>query len=327
MPLDTTGAAAPAPAPQSDNAGSDYVPDSILDMLGGPVDEEPSGRDEGGRFKPRDAAKPEDDAAKPVEAEAKDEADDTEDEIELPPEKEGDQPKRLKLSEVLARATRAEKLEAEVTELKNKPIVAPEQWDQGIAQAIQTAQHLASRMEQWQRVNMPVRPDPRQFNTIEDLRAAEDWYAHQVQQWQGVEAERQQIVDNQQKQERALAAARMQRNIAQIHEFWPEIKTKETAQKVQDDLVKGFGKFGMTADLINSVDHPAFFALAKYALKGLQTEAVKEQAAKVVQQRPKLIKGQARQATSTNPRQQLFDRLAKSGSDDVAAALGATFFE
>lgn len=340
MSLDQAAAPAPsAPASEPFNPGNvaDQFSGKIFDMLGmdEPAAQTPE-RGDGGRFKPREPqaqtpeakapdAKP-DATAEVAEQAASDEAD--EDFIELPPEKDGAEPTKLKLSDVLDGFKKSQTLEAQLEEARTKPIIAPEQWDRGIAEAVNTAQTLAHKMEQWQRAFMPVQPDPRQYGTMQEFQAATEYYNWQVQQWQAVDQERRSVLANSQKQAEALEAARRQRHLAQIQEFWPEIKSKDTAQKVQTDLVKHFGKYGMTPDLINSVDHPAFFALAKYALKGLQSEAVKEQAAKVVQQRPKLIKGQARQTTPSKPDLSAdFAKLQKSGRAEDAYSIAERLFQ
>jgi len=300
----------------------------IFEMMGLEDGKEPVERDDSGRFKGEAPEAKSPDKVEAKDAKADDQTDeDAEDEIEIPAEKEGEQPKRLKLSEVLDRAQRAEKLAAEVEDLKSKPIVAPEQWDRGIMEAVQVSQALTQRMAQWQQVNMPRQPDPRNFHSIEELRAAQDWYNHQVQQWVAVDKERKTLEANQTKQAQAVEAAQRQRHLAQIQEFWPEIKGRETAQKVQDDLIKTYGKYGMTPELIGSISHPAFYALAKDALKGRQAEAVKEQVAKVVQAKPKLIKGQARQATPSKPDLSAdFARLAKSGKAEDAYSIAERLF-
>lgn len=326
----TPAPAAPANEPFNPGNVAGQFEGKIFDMLG--MDEAPAQtpeRGEGGKFKPRDpqaaeAKAPEAKTEAPEQA-APDEAE--EDFIELPPEQEGAEPVKLKLSDVLDGFKQSKTLAAQLEEAKTKPIIAPEQWDRGIAEAVQTGQALAQQMEQWQRAFIPTQPDPRQYSTMQEYQQATEYYNWQVQQWRAVDAERQRIVEMTTKQSQALDAARKQRNLATIQEFWPEIKSKESAQKVQDDLVKHFGKFGMTPDLINSVDHPAFYALAKAALKGLQAEAVKEQAAKVVQQRPKLIKGQARQTTPSKPDLSAdFARLQKSGRPEDAYSIAERMF-
>ena len=305
---------------------------SIFELLGMDDTPEEQPRDNG-RF----AKKPEPVEAEPpakapekAEPEAKAEAkpeDQADDEIEDPTEIDGDKPKRYKLSDVLAGFKERGQLAAQLEEAKNRPIIAPEQWDRSIAESVWNGQRLAQQMEQWQRAYMPVAPDPSQYNDMQSYQVANEIYRHQVSQWQQVDAERQQIAANVQKQQEALDASRRQRNLAVVQDLWPELKNAEAAKQVQNDLVKHFGKYGVTKELIGSIDHPAFYAIAKAALKGLQAEAVKEQAAKVVQAKPKLIKGQAR--STSDPRSDIndaFAKLAKSGKAEDAYAMAERFF-
>lgn len=322
-----TAVAAPATTPEAAIESNIY---DILGMGGEPEAAPPSNRDETGKFKKPDAPEPvAEEAPEAVEATAEDD----EDYIEDVPEKEGEAPKRHKLSEVLQGFKKAQALEAELNEVKTRPIVVPEQFDQVIQQSVAAQQQMLARINQWKAVNEPQPPHPSygnpnspNYNPEAYARAMQNYHSD-VERWNAVEQERQQIEHNANQQAQAVRIAQMQRNLAAIHEFWPEIKSEKAAQQVQADLVQHFGKYGMTKDLIAQIDHPAFYALAQVALKGLQSQATKEQVAKVVQAKPKLIKGQARQATPTNPnRAANFERLAKTGRAEDAYAIAETFF-
>lgn len=333
------------------NAVAEQMSDRIYDILGMDEPSQPQRepvRGPDGKFAKADDGEAEQVETEEVRAEAGDdeaesgkdegekkaaESDDDDPEVELPPEAEGKEPTRLKLSELVARATRAAAIEAELTDLKSKPIITPEQWDRSIEGMIASGQQYANALRQWQQTNIPQPPhpalsDPNSQHYDPDSYARQmHAYNREVQRWQDADAERQRVEGEVAQRARAKVAAQVQRHRAMVLEFWPELKSEEAAQRMQRDLIEKFGKYGMTADLIAEVDHPAFYALAKAALEGSQEKAVRDQVAKAVQARPKLIKGQARQTAPSNPtRDADFKRLAKTGRLEDAYAIAGRLF-
>ena len=332
-----------APAAMSQDQAFDALADNIFGVLNMPepgqerANERP--RDEGGRF-----AKAQDDDAEPAESEAPaaegeanaaepdeaEKADPSEDVIELPAEKEGDQPIRMPVSELIAKAKQAEAIEKELHELKNQPLVTPEVFDRATLKAVEVMQQYDRRLQQWMASNEPQPPhpaygDPNSQHYDPDRYAREmTSYRERMQHYGAVTEEQQRVAAEMRQRQEVLRLAEVNRSRAVVQEFWPEIKDQKVAQKVQAELIQHFGKYGVTPEMIEEVTHPAFYALAKYALKGLQSEAVKEQAAKVVQAKPKLIKGQARQPVNPNKtRDDLFKRFEKSRNQDDALAIAA----
>ena len=342
---DGTQQVAQAPAaPVSQADALDALADNIFGVMNIP-EPEPRPRDgqyhdqqgrlrENGRFAKAETVEAEatEDAAEEAPA-AKDdagaaEAEDGEDYIELPPEKEGDQPRREKLTDILARANKAAEVEAELHRVKNEPLVTPEVFDKAMLKAVEAAQQYTAKLDHWMRSFEPQQPHPALRNPnsphYDPDRYAREFEAYQAQvdTYNRVAAEHQRAAKDLQERQEVLRLAQVNRNRAAVHEFWPELKDVKAAQKVQSDLVAGFGKYGVTPELIDSVDHPAFYALAKYALKGLQAEAVQEQAAKVVQAKPRLIKGQARQPVNpTKSRDDMLKRAEKTGSREDMLAI------
>lgn len=289
-------------------------------------------RDEGGRFAKQQQEADEAteaEAEQAEEAEATAAADDEGDVIELPPEKEGEQPKRVPLAELIERANKAEAIERELAEVKNKPLVTPEVFDRATLKAVEAAQQYGHRLQQWVAANEPQPPHPAYGNPHSEHYDPDRYargmaeYRAQVERYNGALQELERVGKETAERQEMLRLAEVNRHHATVREFWPELKDEKVARKVQTDLITHFGKYGMSAELIGSITHPAFYALAQAALKGLQYEAVKEQAAKVVQAKPKLIKGQARQPVSSNPqRDAAVSRFSKTRSDaDAIAAL------
>lgn len=309
-----------------------------IDALERAMGVQPAPRDDSGRYArttpemPAEALKEETkEPAKTEDVKAED-VEQTEDEIELPPEKEGEAPKRLKLNEVLEKYTKAEQLEAELTKLKSDPKLMPADAEQYVSRAIQEAQNYAAQIEQWQRLNRPTPPD----ETLLDSRGktqeqyANNAYLYNAQKQNfdaltqaqlAAEQERRAVLTRANQQHEAVRASTIERNKAVLFKEVPELADKKAADRFKADLVKHFGRLGMSEELINSVDHPVFYVLAHKALQAAARDEKEAQVAKIVKAKPKLIAGSARQSQSPSQRRSAegMSRLQQNPSDMDAA--------
>lgn len=263
---------------------------------------------------------------------AADEASEVNDEwFELPPEKDGEQPRRIKADEVWQGYQERERLRNELEEARRgQP--PPEAYDQAIYQAAMERQQLSRQLQMYAAMLQPEQPDMELINE-ESPRYNPGLFQRQVamaqQKSQQLARINQEIAQHEamaKEQQAAVSSAQFAREQAKLHSFWPEIRDPKEAVRVRDELLTHYGKYGVTPELIGSVHNSAFYALAKDALayrRGLQA---REAAVKVVRAKPKLVKGQARSGDTTKATafQSASRRLAQSNSiEDAADALGA----
>jgi hypothetical protein len=287
-------------------------------------------RDDNGRFKAKEAAEPEQ-AADKVEPEKAEEApeEDDEDYFELPGEKEGDAPVRLKASDVYAGYQRSKQLEAEIAEAKAKPSA------QMSEDAVKATEDLIKSMAEYQKNNeifaaMQQVREP----SMELLNQASEHYnpelyaqlkqeaAHTARRAAAARAEIERVGKERGELEQRLETARFQREQAKLNEFWPELMAdKAVQQQVMTDAEKAYG---FKAEDFNGIVDHRHYKVLKDALAYRAAQEKTEAAVKIVRAKPKLVKGAAR--SSVNPkdakRADAMDRLSKSGSiEDAADAL------
>lgn len=269
-----------------------------------------------------------------VEAEGDDEPADevsTPDEewFELAAEKEGEAPVRMKAMEVWQEAQEAKRLRTEMDDLRRNSI-PPEQWDQSILQVAQARGNLMRQLQMQRAMLQPEQPNQDLLNPESPRYNPEQYYRqmtvaqHQQQRLSQIEQHYSTLEQEQQQQMEALTSAQKQREQAKLHSFWPELRDQKEAAKVRDDLVRHYGKYGMSNELINSVSNSTFYALAKDALAYQRSLKARETAVRVVRAKPKLVKATARDTTSPNNRRAAagMSRLQQSGSlEDATAAL------
>lgn len=320
---DTTSALESAVASMSDADASS------LDF-GGLVE---TPRDESGKFtKPEPEAEakaePEDkakDEKEPAEAEAAaDDAD--EDYIELPPDEEGKEPSKLKLTEVLDGYKRSQTLAQELEQVR-KSAPMPAEIEREIGAQVQARQQLMAVVQELYQATQPVAPDldltnpnSPKFNPtlFHEQAAAYQQKQYERQQLQQAYAQAQK---EQAEQQGVIAQARYQREMAKALEFWPELKDKATANQVVDGVTKNYG---FTLQEVQAIEDARVLAVLKDALAYRNGKAAQETAVKVVKAKPKLVRATARQSAGgrTASAAQHMERLGKTGSmDDAVAAL------
>ena len=292
-------------------------------------------RDDVGRFKAaqEDAGKdadhetPEaktDDGKEPAkEVEAADDEDD--DYFELPPAAEGEEPQRLKASEVFEGYQKAQELQAELANVR-ATTPPPVDYDRAIMEAVEHGSQYLQGLRQVEQMLQPFEPNQELINPNSPNYDPEAYFAQtqysqsQRQQHAQVQAERQRVEQEIHQRTEAVERARFAREQQKLMQLWPELR-EEAKQRELTDNASRF--YGLDQETINSVHDSRFYAVLKDALAFRSQSAAKETAVKVVKAKPKLVRGKARSGNPNQRRsQEGMQRLSASGSlDDAADAL------
>lgn len=296
-------------------------------------------RDDAGRFAKKEAAadaevvkdEPKEPTAKetkpekPVAEAAAPEEDDTE--IELPPAKEGEQPTRIKLNQMVERYLKADELERQLNEAKAAPQWLPQELETHIQQVVQVQQQHAAAIRKWAELNQPQAPNDALLNPNHPAYNPHEYWAQKQQfdalyeaQLQAQARIAQMNADTNQQQE-ALLKSRQTREKAALLQIWPEVAQEQVAAKVLSDLNAHYKLDKQTVDSV--LDH-RFYALAKDALAYRALQEKQAAAVKVVKAKPKLITGSARPSTSPAQRRSA-DALGRlqANPNDMDAAVDA----
>jgi hypothetical protein len=271
--------------------------------------------------------KPTEPKAKEPEAKAAPVEDD-EDYIELPPEAEGAEAKRIKLSEALERYNKFDELQGELTKAKESQ-PPPTHYEEAIARAAdQAAEYLrgVQQLQQWLQPQMPdtdlVNPNSDKFDPASYHRQLAQ--AQQVTQLRAqLEQEAQRVEAETTSKQRAVLEARIAREKVEAMKVWPELKDEAVRTKAVQDFATAY-KF--TPEEVKAIGDHRIVAVMKDALAYRQGLIAKEAALKVVTAKPKLVKASARASQSSKAANfaSASERLAKSNSiDDAADAIGA----
>lgn len=272
---------------------------------------------------PPEAAQ-QDDAADPEAIEASSADDEW---FELPPEKEGEAPKRIKAEEVWKGYQEREQLAQHIERLQ-QIVPPPPQYDEEIFKTVQVRGRMLQELDTLIRANQPLEPD---LSLIDDQspRYNPGEYQRQValqremiNRHHQLRARQQQEQQQLEQEQEALTAARKAREQSKLVQFWPELRDPVVQRQVRDDAAR---YFGIDDSIFSSVMDARFYAVLKTALHYVNGQKQRQQTIKVVRAKPKLVKGSARDTTSPrNAQYQTGMRsLQKSGSiEDAADALG-----
>lgn len=275
--------------------------------------------------------------AKPAEVKTEPEAkapdakaaeDEDEDYIELPPEAEGAEAKRIKLADALDRYNKFEALQAELEQAKviQPP---PSHYEEAIARAHDEATQYLNGLKQLQQWLQPPTPD-RELLNPQSPKHDPTLYYQQLQQAEQVAQMRHQLAQEAERVEtenagkqRIVLEARMAREKAEAVKMWPELQDRAVRSKVVEDFA---GAYKFSPEEVKAIGDHRVLAVIKDALAYRQGLKAKEAAVKVVQAKPKLVKAAARQSQTGKQAayQSASERLSKSNSlDDAAEAIGA----
>lgn len=291
-----------------------------------------------GKFKPQDELKgpPPNDkttehlGAKEEGEEVVDSPDDGGEEwFELPPEKEGEAPRRIAAEEVFNGYQRSQELEEEIEELRRSS-PPPEEWDSQIAQTVKERGALIQKMTVYRQMLTPPEPDVNMLNQEHPNYNPQQYHNQLVlaqrmrEQLALVEREIGDLSTAQESENRALAAARMERERGKLRQIWPEVVgDAKKAAEVRDWIAR---EIGISPTELAGIVDARFYKLAKLAFTHHTSQKAQKAAIKVVRGKPKLVRSTARgggdsgKQTTTNNAMQ---RLSRSGSiEDAANAIG-----
>lgn len=246
---------------------------------------------------------------------------DDEDYFELPPEKEGAEPTRLKASEVFDGYQRSKSLETELTELKSKSAAMPVEHEKATQELLTQMGNYQQAVKQFAAMQEGKEPDLALLDETSD-KYNPALYAQQKQASEHSKAaaaaaktELERVETEMMQHQRQLASARFEREQAKLKEFWPELVGNETEQaRVMSEALK---HYGITREDFNQLIDHRHYKVLKDAL-AYQTAAARTQVAvKIVKAKPKLVKGSAR-ATTTAKDAQHQDAMTRLGQDPTS---------
>jgi len=299
----------------------------LLAKLSGKTD-----RAEDGRFKPREIpsdekvvgldGKPVEAKAEEVKPEAPAEDEDDDPELEMPGE-EGQEPRRLKLSEVWQGYEEGQKLKAEVETMREAVRQVPQQWTEALTQTVKTREVLVRDLERLAQIMSPTPPNEQLITPTSHLYDPEAYHA-QLQKYredvqihqqlrQRTEKEQKRLAD----EARAIRDAQAMRSMQELARSWPEIKDAKVQQEVA-----GFMKEAGFADseIAEITDHRAYLII-RDAMAYRASQNKGKEVAKVVSQKPKIVKGSARTGSpKAAQRSDAMARLRATGGTDAAVA-------
>lgn len=247
--------------------------------------------------------------------------------FELPPEKEGEEPRRIKAEDVWKGYQEREQLVQHIEHLQ-RIVPPPVQYDEEIYKNVQLRGHLIQELQVLIGLSRPQEPDEQLADELSQYYNPGEWqrqrreynkvatqrenYRRQLQQHQALISQEQE----------ALTAAKRVREQDKLVQFWPELRDPVVQRQVRDDAARYFGIDGGTLD---SVMDARFYAILKTALAHVNGNKQRQQTVKVVRAKPKLVKGSARNTDS--PRAAQFQSgmkaLRNSQSEaDAAQAIG-----
>jgi hypothetical protein len=309
--------------------------DSAAALLGKSMSSAEIARSSDGKFtsktSPETAETPVDDPAKVIDLKtgkpaevAKVEEDDEDLEFELPPEKEGEEAKRLKLSQLYEGYEKAAKLEAEIEQVRSQVKTVPAEYQTQIQETVQARAKYLEGLEMMERMVNPRQPSLDMMDPNSPKYDPDGYYAaarkfEQDRELIGaIRADRAKVSKAQEEQQSILAKAHVAREMESLNRAWPESKDPAALKRLADSLINDYGF--SNEEIENISDHRQLLvvrdALELRALKAKQADAVK-----VVRAKPKLVKGAARSSTDpkATARSNAMSRLTATGSMDAAA--------
>lgn len=273
-------------------------------------------------------------AAKPGEADEVEASEPDDEFFEFEVVKDGKPVKeRLKATEVWEQAQRAKVLEQELEQAR-KEFIPPEDYDRGMMQLIDAQRQALSELQVYEQMLTPAQPHPDLINP-ESPRYDPQLYHRQMVAAQHQTADLQQvrgrinaIQQEQTQRQEALLSLQRARGREALKQIWPEVTSSDgkEAARVRSEVADFYGRYGVTPEVMASITNPGFFAVLKDALAYRRGQKAQEAAVRVVRNKPKLVKGQAR--STANPRAEQYQdgmrRLSQSNSvEDAAAAIAA----
>lgn len=240
---------------------------------------------------------------------------------------EGEEPKRVPLTEVVEWQAQLEQTRKDLDEAR-RTALAPAEFDRQISETIKNRTEAIRVLDFLVSAMRPPEPNEDLINPNSPLydpsayHLQRNAYNQQQGRIQQALSERRRHEEALAEEQRAVSEAHRQREQQRLYQFWPEIKDAATQRRVVDDAKK---HYGITENDFATINDSRLYALLKDALAFRQQQATRQQTAKVVKAAPKLVKAPAKSTQSKG--QQTFSsamqRLQRSGSmEDGAEAIG-----
>lgn len=297
-----------------------------------PVDMRQQKREADGKYKEGFDVKPnlppeaeeQDDKAEPEAVEAAGMDDEW---FELPADKEGEAPKRIKAEDVFKGYQEAQELR-QVLEQVTRITPPPPQYDEEIIKTAQVRHRMVQELQQMIALNQPMEPDDELMNDRSERYNPGEWHRQKAfykQQQERIGLMHARLQREQhfiQQESEALTAARKSREQSKLVQFWPELRDPVVQRTVKDEAAR---YYGVDDGVFDSVMDARFYAVLRDALAYRSGQKQRQQAVKVVRAKPKLVRGAARDPAGPKGAQlsASMRKLAISGSiDDAADALG-----
>lgn len=259
----------------------------------------------------------------PVKAEEPAPAEEEDEYFELPPEKEGEEPRRIKVDEVWQAYEELPKLKAELEQVKTQA-PPPEEYLEALNDTIAKRSEYMKGLHTIAQMINPVDPSIDLLNPASDKYDADSYYrmktradqdrAHIAQlqrQWNAAKEE-------QDAQRKMVDDARNLREANALKKAWPEFFSD---RGVSERSLSVLRDYGFKDDEIKNMSDHRQLLLLRDAMELRALKAEKAKAVQVVRQKPKLVKGGARTTTDSKAARtaSAMDRLRSSGSMDAAA--------
>jgi hypothetical protein len=245
--------------------------------------------------------------------------------FEFAPEKEGEEPRRVKADEVFQAYEELPRLKAELEKTRTSG-PPPQQYIEQVRELATARKQYVDGLALVQRMHVPTEPDARLSNP-NDPNYDPDAYAREMNTYRRDAAayrERQQHLaeqwDQQQADQAALVRLEQERAEPGILEMWPDLKDTTKRKAILQHAVQATG---FTLEEIRASHDPRAWRVLKGFLENEANKSKQAEAAKVVRAKPKLVKGAARSGnTQADSLSAAKSKLASSGSmEDAAAAL------
>ncbi len=245
-----------------------------------------------------------------------------EDFFEFEPEKDGEQPRRVKVDEVLAAYEELPTLKKELETIRTRSTAAAPEVIKTVQENMHHRQQLIAAYDDVMALVKPKQPDPRQYaSDPEGFREAMERFQNHSEYVASVKAEREKQMRAMAEENSVLTRAAQAKAEQEIYSFWPEMQKAESrnaAFKEIEDL------YGIPREQLIGVPDATVWRVVKDAVAFKRSQAKQAEAVKVARAKPKLVRGNARQATTGAGRQSAMDRFAKSDRS-VDAAVEALF--
>lgn len=286
-----------------------------------------------GRFAEKKADALAADQNKVVELKTKEQVAEVEDDdewLEWAADKDGEAPKREKLSAIVEAWERVPTLEKELADLRESRSETPAEYAAGLQQIAQQRAQYINAVKQLSTVLAGAQPPSLELlNLASQHYNPEAYYAEQLRYEADtrraaaarseIEAREKEQADYQEWETRQNLARQMQA----ISKEWPEFLKDESVRKEARGVLKDYG---FTEDEITAIGDARYMRVVKDAMAFRKIKAEQAEAVNHVRAKPKLVRGQARTNMKDTARSSAISRLQQTGHvDDAVAAIRGIF--